>query len=321
MKTSNSVLCAVVVAVLGLSAVVSPPQAAAGEGPEIEYVHPASMCVKLAGGANIVRLFDGSIANNSTAASLGVSCDVVNKVYIAIGNQPTITFGTVSTRDLHPSANITCGLCQAARVLQTGVIASTCIFKTTEGASPSLKFLSFDPPDPTGAITGLRSNNFFTCSIPPASDLGASTLNFYSVREDDLPFPSPGAAVGMRDVVLEQEIKTVEMRVEQAFETEQEDPKWSQRAVTSWTQVFQKEGIKEELKGIQFRNIACRTTLCRMELAPIDPAQGGAAFEEEVSKLTLFAPWQGASFGIIENPDGQAPRAVLYLAREGHRLP
>jgi len=136
------------------------------------------------------------------------------------------------------------------------------------------------------------------------------------------------AAVGTREAVLEQEAQKLEekteaqeMRINQAFEMEKEDPEWSQRAVTSWTQVFQKEGIKEELKGIQLRNIECRTTLCRMELTPTDPAQGTAAFEEDVSKTILFSPWSGSGSGKIENPDGQAPVAIIYMAREGHTLP
>jgi hypothetical protein len=119
----------------------------------------------------------------------------------------------------------------------------------------------------------------------------------------------------------EQEIGAQEKRVKEVFETEKEDPEWSQRAVSLWTQVFEKEDIKEELKGIQLRNVECRTTLCRVELTPSDPAQGAVVFEQDVSTFMHFMPWQGSGFGKIENPDGQAPVAVLYMAREGHTLP
>jgi hypothetical protein len=112
-----------------------------------------------------------------------------------------------------------------------------------------------------------------------------------------------------------------EMSLEQAIETEKDDPEWSQRAVNSWTQVFQKEGIREELKGIQLQDVACRTSLCRLELTSTDPAQGAAAFEQDLRKLLLFAPWQAPGFGRIENPDGRAPVAVIYMAREGYTLP
>jgi hypothetical protein len=52
-----------------------------------------------------------------------------------------------------------------------------------------LKFLSFDPPDP-GGVTGLRSNNYFACIIPPAFKVPNSLvqlhsdLHFYSVEEE-----------------------------------------------------------------------------------------------------------------------------------------
>jgi hypothetical protein len=68
-------------------------------------------------------------------------------------------------------------------------------------------------------------------------------------------------------------------------------------------------------------HIECRTTLCRVELTPTDPGQGAAAFEQGFRKLMLFAPWHAPGFGKIEHPDGRAPVAVLYLAREGHALP
>lgn len=98
MKTSNSVLCAVVVFGLGLSAAVSPPQALAA----IERLHPASMCAKLAGGANITRGGNGIILNGSPTANLYVTCDLVNEIDLDVaGNHPRITEGAVSTRDRH----------------------------------------------------------------------------------------------------------------------------------------------------------------------------------------------------------------------------
>jgi hypothetical protein len=129
------------------------------------------------------------------------------------------------------------------------------------------------------------------------------------------------AAAGTQEVMLEEEIEAQEMRVKQAFEAEKKDPEWSQRAETSWSQVFQQEVVKEELKEIRLHNIECRTTACRVEVTPTGPAQGAAAFEEDVGKLVLFAPWQGSGLGRIKNPDGQAPVAMIYMAREGRTLP
>lgn len=77
MKTSNSVLYAVGVAVLGLCVALSAPQAVAGE---FDYqVYPGDTCVKLTG-ANIVRNELGGIQNLSTTANLFVSCPVPNNV-------------------------------------------------------------------------------------------------------------------------------------------------------------------------------------------------------------------------------------------------
>jgi hypothetical protein len=148
-------------------------------------------------------------------------------------------------------------------------------------------------------------------------ELRASVRAQGSPAEADQGQASPDAQETQAWAVVEAQ----EMRIEQAIETEEEDPEWAQGAVTSWTQVFQKEGIKEELKGVQLGYIECRTTLCRMELTPTDLAQGAAAFEQGFRMFMLFAPWQGPVFGKIENLDGQASVAVLYMAREGHALP
>lgn len=116
-------------------------------------------------------------------------------------------------------------------------------------------------------------------------------------------------------------IQAQESELEQTLVAEQLDPEWSQGAVTSWTEVFRKEGMKEEIKEIELGNIECRTTLCRVELTPTDPARGAIAFEQGFRKLMHFTPWQAPGFGKIENPEGQAPVAVFYMAREGHALP
>ena len=124
-----------------------------------------------------------------------------------------------------------------------------------------------------------------------------------------------------RETEADAETEAQENRLEQALEAEQADPAWSQEAAASWTEVFQREGIKDELKGIQLGNIDCRTSLCRVEVTPSDAGQGTEAFAQKLQKLPLFAPWQAPGFGKIENPDEGAPVGVFYLAREGHALP
>jgi hypothetical protein len=180
MKTSNSILCAVIVFVLGLSAAVSPPQALAA----VETVHPATMCVKSAGGANIARASGGTITNSSPTQNLFVQCDVVNDVDLNVaGNHPVILGGVISTTDRHPSLGIHCSLFQAVRTFQTSNVIFRFINNFTNGAAENLKFLSYGPPDPTG-ITGFRSNNFFLCFIPPTSNGNTSEIHFYSVEEE-----------------------------------------------------------------------------------------------------------------------------------------
>lgn len=116
-------------------------------------------------------------------------------------------------------------------------------------------------------------------------------------------------------------IEAQEFSVEQAIETEEVDPDWSPIAEMAWGEVFQKEGIKDELKDLQLVNVECRTNLCRVELSPSDPTRGRAHFEQNFHKLLLFAPWNGAGFGKVDYPDGETPQAVFYLAREGQVLP
>lgn len=133
--------------------------------------------------------------------------------------------------------------------------------------------------------------------------------------------PLSAEEVERQDEQANAAIQAQENRLEQTIMNEQVDPEWSHGAVTSWTEVFQKEGIEEQLKEIQLGNIECRTTLCRVELTPTDPAQGAVAFEQGFRKLMHFTPWQAPGFGKIEYPEGRAPAAVFYMAREGHALP
>jgi hypothetical protein len=144
--------------------------------------------------------------------------------------------------------------------------------------------------------------NLFFISLPKQVLIRALSISFFAafaVLSPNGQEKQAWAAVGTQEVVLEEEIEAQEMRVKHAFEAEKKDPDWSQRAETSWTQIFKDEVGKEELKGIQLRNVECHTTMCRVELTPADLAQGTAAFEDDVGKLVLFAPWQGPGLGRI----------------------
>lgn len=77
MKTSNTVLGAVVVTVLGLSAGIIAPQAVAAQN-----FYPGMMCVKTAG-LGTLEEFAGSIRNRSSSSGVVVACPVVANTFAA----------------------------------------------------------------------------------------------------------------------------------------------------------------------------------------------------------------------------------------------
>jgi hypothetical protein len=183
MKTSNSVRCAVVVAVLGLSAALSAPQAFAAENSD--RVYPADTCGKESGGANITRNGLGGIANHNPTLALAVSCSIENDVSLQIGQ----TY--IETTDRNPgptfAEEITCFLFQVRRNPSDSSATFWLDARRTQGASDRLQTLLFGPADPT-FTTGLASANFYRCNIPPrASDGAVSEIHLYRVIEVPLP--------------------------------------------------------------------------------------------------------------------------------------
>jgi hypothetical protein len=179
MKTSKSALCAVVVLMLGFSVAVSPQQAFADH-----KVHPATMCVKLAGGANISRGFGGMIRNTSPAAPLFVQCDIVNELGADAGPPfLRIKGGLLKTTDRNPDKELTCALYQTLTL--PGPLSSGTFFMSdsdhTTGASGDSQPLLFDPPDPNSSF---GYTNFFQCNIPPAVNGAVSELHNYQILED-----------------------------------------------------------------------------------------------------------------------------------------
>jgi hypothetical protein len=317
MKTANSVLCAVVVFVLGFSVALSAPHAFAAS----LMVYPADTCGKLPGNANITRNQFGGIANASPAAILFVSCGIVNDGLLKLSSAAIL----VTDRNPGPiiSDDILCNLIQVRRIIQNSGVVLSIAGARTFGASNDARQLGFFPPflDPNNP-TGPASTNFITCIIPARISPGdPSEIHFYSVSEQPITLSQAVLPPEVQETQAMAVIEAQEIKLNQALTKEKEDPQWSQSAVTAWTQVFQAEGIKEELKGIQLDTIDCRTTLCRLKLTPTAPPQGDAVFGEDLAKLMLFAPWSVQGFGKIEHPGGQAPGAVLYIAREGHSLP
>lgn len=183
MKTSNNVLCAVVVLVL--SAAVSPPQALAA----VLKTHPTTMCgrmqygLDIAGGANITRRTHGVIENTSPTQILYVTCDIVNEANLAIGGfNPRITQGFISVIDRHPTQEVFCVLFQSLSVNGSN-ITFRFIQNFTSGESNDVKYLNYGAPDPA-LETGIASNNWFFCEIPPTFNGRTSQLISYRVIEE-----------------------------------------------------------------------------------------------------------------------------------------
>jgi hypothetical protein len=172
MKPSVSVLCAVMVSVVGLAATLRAPHAFA-----IDFkVYPGTTCVKLAGGANITRDM-GSIENRSPTAFLFIDCNVVNDVYLHI------TQGWIQTTDRHPSEDIGCNLVQVMRRYQDSAVVFWINGQHTAGAANNVQILHYGRADPN-FTTGAASHNFYTCQIPPTYDGAVSQIHSYSVIEE-----------------------------------------------------------------------------------------------------------------------------------------
>jgi hypothetical protein len=105
-------------------------------------------------------------------------------------------------------------------------------------------------------------------------------------------------------------------QVEQAVAGERLDPAWAPGAEQSIRGLFQ----EKDLQGLRLVDARCRATLCRIEMARNDAAQG-ADFEASFRKLLIRTPWQGQGFARVHDPFSASPTAVLFLAREGAALP
>lgn len=214
----------------------------------------------------------------------------------------------ITTTDRNPgpiiSDNILCNLIQITRLFLNSGIVFRIGGARTQGASNNLQTISMFGPDPGNTATGNFSTNFLKCLIPRQTSDGAfSELHYYGVAEELATTPA-GLSPAMLPPGAQERgaVEVQEMRVTQALTAEKEDPEWSQRAMTSWTQVFQKEELKEELKGVQLANIECRMTLCRLQLTLTAPPQGDAGFGQGLTKAT-----SGKNFTLLEYACQAAP--------------
>ncbi|MBK5965723.1 hypothetical protein CCR95_16960 [Thiocystis minor] len=115
----------------------------------------------------------------------------------------------------------------------------------------------------------------------------------------------------------EEQIRYQTALIQTAFDKEEQDPKWAQSAELALNDHFQ----GGEVGSLSFDSMACRATLCRVEVSPANAQVDTMAFEQDYSKLNHLTPWPSEGFGWIDTSDQGAPQAVLYIVREGYSLP
>lgn len=97
----------------------------------------------------------------------------------------------------------------------------------------------------------------------------------------------------------------------QALEREGEDPSWSAEAERQLAARVQGGNIA----GAQLIDASCGTTLCRVELAlPVERVTERTPWD-----LHMLAPWRGGA--LVSMGQGNPATVVVFVAREGHRLP
>ena len=105
--------------------------------------------------------------------------------------------------------------------------------------------------------------------------------------------------------------------IEDTFSSEPADAAWAPAAELALREVFQ----HEDVGALALVEAACRTTMCRLEVAGGHLPAEDVTFEESFRTLIHLIPWSGQGFGRVEDAEGAAPTAVLYLTREGQVLP
>lgn len=171
MKTSNSVISAAIVSLLGFSATLSAPQAMASD----QKVYPASMCNKYAGAGSAVDGY-GSLRNDSTAGYVYLDCPVIR-------DHPAsdISSGFVQVTDRDFNQNAGCYLAQVYRANNnSSVVFYSNGYRYTDGSGEALRVLNFGPP--ANAVP--YGQYYYSCMIPPVYQGQVSEIHLYSVTEN-----------------------------------------------------------------------------------------------------------------------------------------
>jgi hypothetical protein len=101
-------------------------------------------------------------------------------------------------------------------------------------------------------------------------------------------------------------------RMSAGLTTESRDPSWAPSAETTLYAALRAEAFKDT----SLKSVECRATMCRIELSHRD-RDAQSRFTQAVNDVPLFQNTEYFAHG----QDREWKHYVLYLAREGHKLP
>jgi len=102
--------------------------------------------------------------------------------------------------------------------------------------------------------------------------------------------------------------------LDDSLQSESYDDSWAAQIETDIAEDFR----ADEWKGSKLQDADCRSTLCRLLVAHESP-EAADAFVPRMAMLQAFANTE-AFYQTVRLEDGE-PATVIYLARQGHRLP
>lgn len=111
-----------------------------------------------------------------------------------------------------------------------------------------------------------------------------------------------------------QHIEQIVSNLDDSLQSESYDDSWAAQIEADIAEDFR----ADDWKGSTLQDADCRSTLCRLVVAHERPEAAGA-FVPRMGMLQAFANTE-AFYQTITLEDGE-PATVIYLARQGHRLP
>lgn len=142
--------------------------------------------------------------------------------------------------------------------------------------------------------------------------------------EDTVPDPSGHAQAWDAEAAQRQRQARLDA-IERGFQQESADVKWATEASTAIRQVFTVDGgnpdanaAAGQFPGSSMKSVACRATLCRLELSHADPAALMRFMDDFPGRVGQVLPRM--TLEPVTNADGSIG-TLVYLARDGYRFP